>query len=114
MLIVRGVNVFPSAVRDVVGRARPRTTGELVIQLSQPGPSVEPPLRVLVEHGADVRAADLPALAAEVERSIRDSLVVRAAVTLVPPGSLPRAEMKSQYVRVIAAEAGTDLPGNGA
>jgi len=100
MLIVRGVNVFPSAVRDVVGRARPRTTGELLIELDRAGPSVEPPLRVLVEHGAEVPAGELPGLAEELERTIRDSLVVRASVTLVPPGSLPRAEMKSQYVRV--------------
>lgn len=42
MLIVRGVNVYPSAVADVVRSFRPRVTGHIQIQADGPGPSVEP------------------------------------------------------------------------
>ncbi|HSB18048.1 MAG TPA: hypothetical protein VLE22_26590, partial [Bryobacteraceae bacterium] len=47
MLIVLGVNVFPSAVKDVVAGFYPRTTGEVQILLEQPGPAVPPPLKVV-------------------------------------------------------------------
>ncbi len=40
MLIVLGVNVFPSAVKDVISSFHPRTTGEIQIVLHQPGPKV--------------------------------------------------------------------------
>jgi phenylacetate-CoA ligase len=97
MLIVAGVNVWPSAVKEVVEELHPRVTGAVQILISAPGPRVEPPLRVQVEHGAGAR--DLEALAIELERRVRDRLVVPARVELVPPGTLPRFEMKSKLVR---------------
>ena len=96
MLIVAGVNVWPSAVKEVVEELHPRVTGAVQILISAPGPRVEPPLRVQVEHGAG--AHDLQALAIELERRVRDRLVVPARVELVPPGTLPRFEMKSKLV----------------
>ena len=97
MLIVLGVNVFPSAVKDVVSELRPRTTGEIQILLDQPGPKVKPPLQVRVEYGPDVQ--DLAALKKEVEGVIRGRLVVPAHVELVPAGTLPRFEMKAQLIK---------------
>lgn len=97
MLIVAGVNVWPSAVTDVVGNLHPRTTGAVQILLMAPPPKVEPPLRLQVEHGS--QAIDLEELKRELEQVIRDKLVVRAEVELVPPGTLPRFEMKSQPLR---------------
>lgn len=97
MLIVLGVNVFPSAVKDVVSGLRPRTTGEIQILLDKPGPKVDPPLKVKVEYGEGVE--DLPALKREIEAVIKDRLVVPASVELVPAGTLPRFEMKAQLVK---------------
>jgi phenylacetate-CoA ligase len=94
MLIVSGVNVWPSAVKDVVASLEPRTTGALQILLARPGPRVDPPLRIQVEHGAE--ASELHDLRREIERLLRDKLIVRAEVTLVPPGTLPRFEMKAE------------------
>jgi phenylacetate-CoA ligase len=86
MLIVLGVNVFPSAVRDVVAE-HPDVTGAVNIVLADPGPKVAPPLRVEVEHAAG--AADLAELQEELERRIRSRLSVSATVRMVEPGSLP-------------------------
>ncbi|MBI2881200.1 MAG: AMP-binding protein [Candidatus Tectomicrobia bacterium] len=97
LLIVRGVNVYPSAVKDVVGSFRPRTTGEMMIVLKSPGPRVDPPLAIEVEHSEG--AADLPRLKAEIEAALRDRLVFRAEAKLVPPGTLPRHQFKAQLVR---------------
>ena len=51
MLIVRGVNVFPSAVREVVARFQPRVTGAIQIRPRRRGVKQEPPLAVVVEKG---------------------------------------------------------------
>ncbi len=42
MLIVRGVNVFPSAVREIVNEFAPAVTGVLLIRPAQPGVRQEP------------------------------------------------------------------------
>jgi phenylacetate-CoA ligase len=97
MLILRGVNVFPSAVRDVVQSLHPRTTGVMQIVLSEKGPRVEAPLRVEAEWGVEPGAG----LAREIEQAIRSRLSVRAAVTLVPPGSLERTEAKARLTRMV-------------
>lgn len=102
MLIVLGVNVFPAAVKDVVMTYRPETTGELLIHVDRPGPRIDPPLYVQVEHGANVAPAELEALAARLSADLRAKLIVPTQVELVPPGTLPRSEMKSQLVRVRA------------
>jgi phenylacetate-CoA ligase len=98
MLIVLGVNVFPSAVRDVVQTLHPRTTGAVQIVLGRHGPRVDPPLRVVAEWGPE--PGDLAELASRVESVIRARLSVTTAVTLVPPGSLERSEMKTRLTRI--------------
>ncbi|SRR6266446_800558 len=99
LLILRGVNVWPSAIKDVIVSLRPRATGEVQIQLTQPGPRVEPPLHMRVEYGSDVE--DLPSLKQEIEAALRDKLIFTADVELVPPGTLPRYEMKAQLLRKV-------------
>jgi phenylacetate-CoA ligase len=103
MLIVAGVNVWPSAVKDVVLGLYPRTTGAVQILLGAPGPGVDPPLRMEVEYGPET--TDMEALKREVEGRIRERLQVRAEVRLVPPEALPRFEMKSQLVRRLYEES---------
>lgn len=102
MLIVRGVNVWPSAISDVVGGLRPRTTGAVQVLLAAPGPKVEPPLRLQAEYGPE--ATDLDALKRELEGTLREQLVVECDVELLPPGTLPRFEMKAQLVRKLYEE----------
>ena len=49
MLIVRGVNVFPSAVREVVSAFAPQVSGHILVRPRAPGVKQEPPLPVVVE-----------------------------------------------------------------
>lgn len=99
MLIVRGVNVFPSAIRDVISMFRPKTTGEIQILLHQPPPLVNPPLPVLVEHGNGLTEEELHRLKSELENELRTKLFFSANIELVPPGTLPRFEMKAKLVK---------------
>ena len=96
MLIVRGVNVFPSALRDVIGRFAPRVSGHMVVKPQAPGVKQEPPLPVAVELERGV-VAD-PSLADAIRETVREVLVVQTRVELVPWGSLPRSEYKSRLV----------------
>ena len=96
MLIISGVNVYPSAVRDVISTMAPSVTGEIQIQLTEPPPAVTPPLRVKVEHGD--QPGDLNQLKARAEGLLREKLVFRAEVELVPPGTLPKYEYKARLV----------------
>jgi phenylacetate-CoA ligase len=97
MLIVRGVNVFPSAVREVVGTFVPAVSGNIVLRPSRPGVKQEPPLRVSVELAE--RAAADPALAERIAARVRQLLTVQTTVELMPWGSLPRSEYKSRLIQ---------------
>jgi phenylacetate-CoA ligase len=96
MLIVRGVNVFPSAVREVVGAFGAAVSGNILVRPQVAGVKQEPPLPVTVElaRGAD---AD-PALAEAIRERLRNVLIVQTRVELVPFGSLQRSEYKSKLV----------------
>jgi phenylacetate-CoA ligase len=96
MLIVRGVNVFPSAVREVVGAFAPRVTGNILVRPASPGVKQDPPLPVSVElaEGSEPDAA----LAGAIRERLRDVLVVQMQVELVPWGSLQRSEYKSKLI----------------
>jgi phenylacetate-CoA ligase len=96
MLIVAGVNVWPSAVHDVVASFAPRTTGALRILVDGDTPAVPPPLRIRAERGDT--PGDLDSLRGEIEERIRARLIVRATVELVPPRTLERFEMKARLI----------------
>jgi len=96
MLIVRGVNVFPSAVREVVSGFVPEVSGHIVVRPRAPGVKQEPPLPVRVEL-ARGRAAD-DSLADAIRERLRGVLVVSTQVELVPWGALQRSEYKSKLV----------------
>lgn len=97
MLIVLGVNVFPSAIKDVISSFYPRTTGEVQILLDEPGPKVNPPMKIVAESGEI--SGDLEVLRNSIQSKIKAVLSVPSAVELVPPRTLPRFEMKGKLVK---------------
>jgi phenylacetate-CoA ligase len=96
LLIVRGVNVFPSAVRDVVSGFAPEVSGHIVVRPRAAGVKQEPPLPVTVELAPD--GAPRADLAAAIRERLRAVLVVQTDVQLVPFGTLQRSEYKSRLV----------------
>jgi phenylacetate-CoA ligase len=96
MLIIRGVNVFPTAVREVVGAFAPRVSGHIRVQPQSSGVKQEPPLPVAVElaRGAEPD----PDLAEAIRERLRAVLVVQTRVELVPFGSFGRSEYKGRLV----------------
>jgi len=96
MLIVRGVNVFPSALREVINTFRPDVSGIMLVRPKKKGVQQLPPLPIQVEaaEGADPG----PGLAEAIEKEIRARLVVTTKVEIVAFGSLPRTDYKTKLV----------------
>jgi phenylacetate-CoA ligase len=97
MLIVRGVNVFPSAIREVVSEFAPAVNGQIAVRPSAQGPKQDPPLPVSVELSPET-AAD-PGLAEAIRERLREILVVQTSIELVSSGTLERSEYKSSLVQ---------------
>jgi phenylacetate-CoA ligase len=87
MLIVRGVNVFPSAIEAIVRRF---PVEEFQIEVFRAGELDE--VRILVEvDGADAGAR-------RVQEALRTAIGIRLEVAAVERGSLPRFELKARRV----------------
>lgn len=100
MLIVRGINVFPSAVKELVVSLAPKTTGELRIRPNFEGHSTQKPLPITVEYSESVSEQDVPALEEQVFNRIRSALNFKPVIEMVPEGTLPRPD----HVKVALVE----------
>ncbi|MFC1858260.1 phenylacetate--CoA ligase family protein [Thermodesulfobacteriota bacterium] len=100
MLIVSGVNVFPSAVKDIIGGFAPDLTGEFRIVLHEPplGSAVNPPLQIQVEHSGELKDDELENLKSRLVNELRENLLFKAAIDLLTPGQLERSVHKSSYI----------------
>jgi phenylacetate-CoA ligase len=96
MLIVRGVNVFPTAVREVISRFKPQVSGYMLLRPSRNGVKQDPPLKVVVERAKGVPAdADLTE---KIASEIRSALIFTPEVVLVEAESLPRSDYKTRLL----------------
>lgn len=82
MLIVRGINLFPSAVQDIIA-SMPETNGVMRIVADFAGHTTQDNLKVLVERGETASPANDAALKRAAEDRIRNALSVKADVTVV-------------------------------
>jgi phenylacetate-CoA ligase len=99
MLIVRGVNIFPSGIEEIVRRYP--VVDEFRIEVFRQSEMDE--IRVLLEidgdrHGGDVCAQTVTAVA----EAVRGAFGLRIETRAVPAGTLPRFELKAR--RVVRAE----------
>jgi phenylacetate-CoA ligase len=100
MLKVKGVKLWPSAVRDVVASFAPRVTGNIQIVVPKDLPTFAvQELKVEVEYSEKVHKDELPKLRAEIEEACASRLFVRPNIILIPPGTLPRFEHKAKLIR---------------
>jgi phenylacetate-CoA ligase len=96
MLIVRGVNVFPAAVREIVGEFAPAVSGNVLVRPRTAGVKQEPPLPVSVELAREAAPDD--ALANSIRERLRGVLTVQTEIELVPFGALQRSDYKSRLI----------------
>jgi len=97
MLKVKAVNVFPSAVKDVICSFIPETTGEFRIVLYEAGPAISTNLELKIEYGEQIPVHKADELAERLRKTIKEKLVFTSVIRMVPPNTLSRSEYKIDY-----------------
>ncbi len=90
MITIRGVNVYPSAVEEVVRGIN--GVAEYRVEVSKRRTMDE--LRIQIEPASGCE--DAPGLARRLETALAAAFMLRVPVTLADAGSLPRFEMKAR------------------
>lgn len=90
MVIVRGVNVFPSAIENIVREFS--EIEEFRVEISDKEALRE--LKLIVEPGSD--QSSVRGLAEKIGQRVRQRIGLRPQVELVAPGTLPRFELKAK------------------
>lgn len=90
MLIVRGVNVFPSQIEEIVV-ALPQLSGQFQITLSRDGhlDRLDLAVELRSEAAASVSESDRAALARELQHRIKTMVGVSSGVTVLAAGGIP-------------------------
>ena len=90
MIIVRGVNIYPSAVEELI-RACPEVS-EYRIHIKQSNALAEMQAEIETVAGC----TDPKSVAARLEKTFQDAFALRVPVSALPTGALPRFEMKAK------------------
>jgi len=88
MLLVKGVNVFPSAIQDVVLKMQGELTGNMRIVKFSESPVIEPPMQLKVELCGHVDSESAQGIAKKLEDEIQRVLRFKAEVTTFAEGDL--------------------------
>jgi len=97
MLIIRGVNLFPSAVEDIV-RAFPGLTNEYQLVLDDSVKDAHTGFLTGVKLRVEREAGTAPDLGERLAQRLREKLQVRFHVEVVEAGTLPRTIHKATRV----------------
>jgi phenylacetate-CoA ligase len=98
MIVVRGINVFPSQVESVLMRI-PEVGDHYQIIVDRKGPLDVMKVEVEVtEQVFSDKIADLMTLSKRVSKELKNVLNITAEVNLVEPGSIPRSMGKAKRV----------------
>jgi phenylacetate-CoA ligase/benzoylacetate-CoA ligase len=102
MLIYKAMNVFPSAIRDVVVQRFPDAVEPYLRIWKDRADQVryDTPIPVDVEASPGLATGRYEEVARAVERELRARLQIRADVTLLIPGALPRTTYKTPLLHV--------------
>jgi phenylacetate-CoA ligase len=96
MLIVRGVNVFPSQIEEMILRCA-GLAPHYEIELTRPNRLDE--MRILVETRAELSPEAQPREMESLAKKLKDHIGISADVRIVPSGSLARSAGKAKHVR---------------
>lgn len=98
MLIIRGVNVFPSQIEEVIMRHK-WLGGNYVIELSKKAALDQMTVKVeIAKSGFDGSMETLRKLRTELQRQLKEQIGFTAEIDVMEPGSLPASEGKAKRV----------------
>jgi phenylacetate-CoA ligase len=90
MVVVRGVNIFPSAIEEIMRGCS--DVAEYQVQVNQAQALTELTIKVEPVH----EGVDANGLMARLEKAFLNAFALRVPVAVVPPGTLPRFELKAK------------------
>jgi phenylacetate-CoA ligase len=90
MVVVRGVNVYPSAVDEIVRGHEDVVEYQVELSVDRAMPEIS------LQIEPSPRCRDVDGLVRNLERSFETAIALRVPITTVPTGTLPRFEMKSR------------------
>jgi phenylacetate-CoA ligase len=92
MLVVRGVNVFPAAVENVIRRFDDVDEFRVTVRVVSEMDALD--IELELRDGAN------PTVAAEIAKAIEATLLLKPTVRRVAPGTLPRFELKAKRFHI--------------
>ena len=90
MIVVRGVNIYPGAVEEIIRSAGGVAEYEVRVRTEKSLTELE------LKIEPEANCSDDSGLAKKLEQAFQKSLALRIAVKSVAPGTLPRFEMKAK------------------
>jgi len=107
MLIYKAMNVFPTAIREVMvdGFADVVEPYMRILKDHPDQVRFDAPIPVEIEASQQLEPAAYEDLATRIADEVRRQLQVRVDVSVVLPGSLPRSAYKTALVHVRGTEA---------
>jgi phenylacetate-CoA ligase len=97
MLVIRGINVFPSQIEHVLLKI-PEAGNQFMVYIDRVNlDEMMVEVEINKEHFSG-ELADLTKIQKKIIKELRDALELRTTVTLMEPGSLPRFEGKAKRV----------------
>lgn len=96
MVHVRGINVFPTAIAEVLAAFSTELSGEFQVLLNEPPPYNQ--LALLVETAAAFPTENAAHLTERLVGTLQERLNFRAVIEFVPHGTLPRSDSKTSRV----------------
>ena len=98
MLVVRGVNVFPSQIESVLMGVE-EASAHYMLVVDRVNSQDKLTVQVELKDDVDINAADkLEKLAAYIKTQIKQTLLISAKVELLPPKSIARSEGKAKRI----------------
>lgn len=95
MLIVKGTNIYPAAIKKSIAQFIPEITGEMRIVLSTPPPRVVPPLVLKLEYGFNIEQQNLPILEERIKAALHTEVRVTPNIVWCEPRSLEKSLAKT-------------------
>ncbi|WP_370200669.1 phenylacetate--CoA ligase family protein, partial [Roseibium sp.] len=96
MFNVRGVNVFPSAIQQVLASSPSLSSGHFRIVLEGPGPYDR--VKIKAEASNELAADDWDGVARKLENKVREVVGASAEIELVAFEALPRTDGKTSLI----------------
>lgn len=96
MVIVKGVNVYPTAIKEVIATFTPKLTGEMRIVLNNPPPRIEAPLLLKLElQEENISEIETEKLAHAIKTELHEKLRFTPKIIWCKRGELEKSMTKT-------------------